>query len=179
MKMKVYITLLIATISLCSAAQSLPQQPVTTSAEVIEAYSIKAVDKVAEFYNYVELITDPSLSAEMREHTATEAVKLFENPGIKVYDIFSTEGKLIPLKDFIAKCLVQKSKLILTATSAEARVIQPGNTSQVWLVKYNLQIGNTKPISLQQYFTVQLERKKFGDTVKNVRSTYLGNCSIK
>ncbi|QYJ67276.1 hypothetical protein [Flavobacterium litorale] len=172
-KIKIYTTLLLVLISFNSNAQQVQQQPDNMAVKVKEAYNKKAADKIAEFYNYIELITDPALTTEMKNHTATEALKLFENKNIKVYDIFSDDKGLTTVENLIKQSLRQKNKCVLVT---DVKMAIPAN--QIGQVLYSLTVNNKSTINLQQTFIVVTENKKFGTTTRKVRTTYLGDSLI-
>lgn len=185
---QIYITLILLAWSLPGMAQQAPSRAMPMSVKATEAFQIKAVDKIEEFYNYIELITDPALSDEMKEHTATEALKLFSNPDTNVYNVFidskkgkyTKRSKYITAKELITKSIAQKQKHVLNVDKnyVEVREANSGAINK-WLILYNLSINNNKAIRLKQTFIFTTEKKKFGSTVKEVINSYLGEVTMQ
>ena len=171
--MKKYITLIAILICFCSSAQS-SQNTSSMSVKVTEAYKQKAADKVLEFYNYLELLTNPALNTEMKEHTANEALKLFETPQTVTYSIFNKRETSPTIAQLLGDAAQQKKQYHFIITNVST-IPQLQNTArEEWLITYILTINNLKGIYLQQYFIITEEDKKFGDSIKKVKSTYLG-----
>lgn len=88
---------LLITIMVLLTAGMAAQQANTTnapalSAKAIEAYGIKSEQKVREFYDYMQLLSDPSINEEMKDHTMREALRLFRNEHVDTYNLFDPRG---------------------------------------------------------------------------------------
>ncbi|NDI97609.1 hypothetical protein GWA97_00785 [Flavobacterium sp. LaA7.5] len=175
--MKKYVTLIVLLICFCSLAQSLQNQS-NLSARALEAYKQKAEDKVSEFYNYVELLTNPALNSKMKEHTANEALKLFETSQTITYNIFNKRETNPTITQLLNDAARQKKQYHFKITAITATPQYQNTEREKWLIVYTLTINSTKEIRLQQFFIIVQEDKKFGDSIKQVRNTYLGKITI-
>ncbi len=176
--MKKYITLIILLICFCSLAQSSQNQS-SLSVKVTEAYKQKAADKVLEFYNYLELLTNPALNSKLKEHTAAEALNLFENPKTVTYGIFSKRETNHPtIVQLLSDAALQKKQFDFKVTAITATPQYQNKGREEWLIVYTLTINGKKEIRMQQFFIIVQEDKKFGDSIKQVRNTYLGKINL-
>lgn len=144
------------------------------SAKAQEAFTIKAEAKVNEFFDYLELLTDPKLNADFKGHTAEEAKKLFMDDA-RPLNIFNKKTSALPLNEIVAIAIKQKSKNDITVSAFTATPVKQTATVQEWLLTYKLRYSGTYLITVTQPFFIITEKKKFGKTTKTVRNTYLGD----
>ena len=175
--MKKYITLIVTLICFCSSAQSSQNQS-SLSVKVTEAYKQKAADKVLEFYNYLELLTNPALNSKLKEHTTNEALKLFESSQATTYSIFSKRETNPTITQLLGDAARQKKQFHFKITTITATPQYQNKEREEWLIVYTLTINGKKEIRMQQFFIIVQEDKKFGDSIKQVRNTYLGKISL-
>lgn len=159
-------------------AQSAGERPNALSLKATEAYGIKSEAKVEEFYDYLELLSDPQLSAGMKEHTANEALKLYRESKIPVVNLLSKSGEHITIKELLELVAKQKGKLDYKLNRITPQLLKESSNEQEWMVEYILN-NNKATLSIKQKFYVILEDKKFGRTKKKVWNTYLGEMTIK
>jgi hypothetical protein len=158
-------------------SQSINESPSVMPAKTIKAYEIKSESKVNEFYNYLELLSDPKINTEMKAHTSAEALKLFQSTAITVSNIFDKANTNIALKDFLEQVTRQKNvKFKLEGFSSHQD--KHTATKQEWDLNYNLIINSKKTYTIRQKFFIVQEDKKFGNTTKKVWNTYLGDLSV-
>ncbi|GGB71846.1 hypothetical protein GCM10007424_09790 [Flavobacterium suaedae] len=159
--------------------QSLPSKTKSLSAKTMEAYSRKAEDKVIEFYNYLELLTNPTLNEEMKAHTANEILKLYKNPETLVYNIFGDNKGSVAIPQLLKSAVNQKEEYSFQVINIETTPIEQNSYLQKWLVNYTLVINNSTKLELEQIITVIKEDKKFGEVVRKVQNIYLGKITVR
>ncbi|OIQ21415.1 MAG: hypothetical protein BM557_03955 [Flavobacterium sp. MedPE-SWcel] len=175
--MKKYITLTLLFVGICSFAQSSQNENIT-SVKLTEAYKQKAIDKVLEFYNYIELLTDPALNSKMKEHTANEALKLFITPQTAIHNFFNKTKTNPSISALLKNATHQKKQYHFTLTTITATPQYQNPEQEEWIVTYSLTINNSKGILLKQNFIIKVENKKFGNSIKKVKNTYLGEIIV-
>lgn len=171
------IVLMLATVATAQEAMPRTNPAATLSQKTLEAYELKAESKAGEFFSYVELLTDPTANAEMKEQTTAEAIRLYENEGITIENVFDTKGSVVTVKKLLDLAASQKQKASLSMTSFN--IMKRGETSRRrdWLMTYELIIGK-RALTVSQGFYIVLEDKKFGTTIKQVWNSYLGEMRV-
>ncbi|WP_294822920.1 hypothetical protein [uncultured Flavobacterium sp.] len=171
--MKKLIAIAALAISQFALAQSAGNRPDAISPKAMEAYELKAESKAAEFFSYLELLTDPNANAEMKAQAAAEASKLFQNDRVTLENIFGEGGEIATVKKLLELASAQKKKtgISIASVSVMPRKENPGQRE--WMITYDLIVGK-KTFSVSQMFMMLLEEKKFGNTKKMVWNSYLG-----
>lgn len=170
----IIITFLIAQLASCQDIN----KPGGLSAKTIKAYEIKSELKVMEFYNYLHLLSDPKLNADMKRQTINEALKLFRYPETPVKNILAKPHERITIKQLLEIAAKQKKHLEYEISGFIAYRQEETPTMQEWMITYELKNDNTT-LSINQKFYIILEDKNFGKTTKQVWNTYLGEIMIK
>ncbi|AWH83773.1 hypothetical protein HYN59_00985 [Flavobacterium album] len=158
-------------------AQTRANPATALSPKAMEAYELKAESKAGEFFNYVELLTDPTANAEMKTQTTAEAAKLYENDGITIENIFDAKGNVVTVKKLLELAASQKQKASLSMTTFNIMKRGENSRRKDWLMTYELIIGK-RVLTVSQGFYIVLEDKKFGTTIKQVWNSYLGEMRI-
>jgi hypothetical protein len=171
----------IAALALIQAvnAQSAGHKAETISPKMMEAYELKAESRAAEFFSYVELLTDPSANAEMKAQTTAEALKLYQNDKVTLENVFNEKDSPVTVKKLLELASAQKKKLAISITALQ--VMQRGDTPKRrdWMLTYDLIVGK-KVYNVSQMFSMILEEKQFGNSKRLVWNSYLGEMrSIK
>ncbi|MES2488079.1 MAG: hypothetical protein V4581_19285 [Bacteroidota bacterium] len=159
------------------SAQSVQQSPAPLSAKQNAAYEAKAQSKVAEFYSYLELLTDPKGNAEMKQQALESADKLFITNTISD-NILETKASGVPIASLLQSAKGQQKKHSFEIQDFSIQVISDSPAKKEWQMTYKL-LKNGKPLNIIQLFFIVQEDKKFGNTTKKVTNTYLGAITIK
>ncbi len=162
------------------------------SQKELNAYSLRAMEKVKDFTNYLELLTNKEYSAEIRKHSLQPATQMFTSPN-NFMEVASTSRKLIkryPIGSYLRK--IQNSSYQKTKISHEdMRWLEP--------LRRENNGSYTGTIVCEQRFTGRLlggkeysdfttkaynivlkrEHKKFGSRSLEVWQLYLGDVKIE
>jgi len=175
--MKALYILLLLTAQLLTA-QSAQVRTNTLSAKAAEAYAIKSESKVNEFYNYIEILSDPRLKQDMKLHTAKEAMKLFQSEGIVIPNIIDKVHRDITLADLLEQISSYKNKLSIKVNFFNSFPETKSDGREDWNLAYEVEINGRLTVTVTQKFHIVLEDKKFGKTVQKVWNTYLGEITV-
>ena len=111
MKTKTYIFLFFLIISNFGFGQS-TMKTVSISSSFspleIEAYQESADKKIEDFYSYLNLLSDKSISEKAKAEIRENVFLLFKNNRIRIIDFFTEENEKITLSDFLNKTENQK-----------------------------------------------------------------------
>jgi hypothetical protein len=172
--MKILIALLFL-LSIPAAAQDAGPTKRQVAAKTLVAYEAKSKSKVAEFYNYLELLTDPKLDAEMKTQVKAQAKKLFSDEKVMVADVFSKKISLVTLDALLQTAASQKEKYSFTVTDYKPTRSIGNNES--WNLHYKLNYKNGS-ISVEQGYFLEDIIKDFGTQTQVVTSAYLGAVKV-
>lgn len=150
--------------------------PSSLSVKETAAYEAKAESKVAEFYSYLELITDPKGNAEMKQQATDAAHKLFITNTIG-NNIFDTKAANVTVKAILESAKGLRKKYTFEIKNFDTEAVIESVTQKEWKISYQL-IMNNVTLNISQSFFIVQENKKFGNTTKKVTNTYLGGINI-
>ena len=174
--MKKYIILFLILISNFGFGQDAGFRKQTISSSFspleIEAYQESADKKIEDFYSYLNLLSDKSISQKTNVEIRENIFFLFEDQQTEVIDLVSDEHKKISLLDFLAKTKDQNIKFRIIQTESIPVVIV-----DYWISEYSVEITlngekSVKEISQKVYFSPVY--KKFGKNSKEVWEMKLG-----
>ncbi len=174
--MKKYIILFLILISNFGFGQDAGFRKQTISSSFspleIEAYQESADKKIEDFYSYLNLLSDKSISQKTKVEIRENIFLLFEDQQTEVIDLVSDEHKKISLLDFLAKTKDQNIKFRIIQTESIPVVIV-----DYWISEYSVEITlngekSVKEISQKVYFSPVY--KKFGKNSKEVWEMKLG-----
>jgi hypothetical protein len=172
-----YLTVIVLAISFQLSAQSAAERPSTSlSAKETAAYEAKAESKVAEFYSYLELITDPKGTDEIKQQAGESASKLFKDNTLTT-NIFTPKGADVTVAELLQSATRQKSKYSFKIDNVDIEVLSQTSSKTEWTLTYALYKNGAK-LNIRQLFYIITENKKFGSTTKKVINTYLGAISV-
>ncbi|MFP9099985.1 hypothetical protein ACLI09_13125 [Flavobacterium sp. RHBU_24] len=172
--MKILIALLLL-LALPAAAQDAGPAKRQMAAKMLMAYEAKSKSKVAEFYNYLELLSDPKLDTEMKMQVTLQAKKLFGNEKTMVADVFDKKTKLVTLDALLQTAASQKEKYSFTIT--DFKPARPIGNTESWTLRYRLNYKNSTIAVEQGYFLEDIV-KDFGTLTQVVTSAYLGDIKL-
>ena len=172
--MKILIALLFL-LSVPAMAQDAGPAKRQVAAKTLMAYEAKSKSKVAEFYNYLELLTDPKLDAEMKMQVKAQAKKLFNDEKVLVVDVFSKKLSLVTLESLLQTAASQKEKYSFTIT--DFKPVRSIRNSESWTLHYKLNYKNSTTVVEQAYF-LEDAIKDFGTQTQVVTIAYLGDIKL-
>lgn len=146
------------------------------AAKTLMAYEAKSKSKVAEFYNYLELLTDPKLNSEMKTQVKAQAKKLFSDEKVLLADVFSKKLSLVTLDMLLQTATSQKEKYSFAITDFKPSRSVANRES--WTLKYSLKY-KTSIITVEQAYFLEDIIKDFGTQTQLVTSAYLGDVKLQ
>ncbi|UPQ78803.1 hypothetical protein M0M57_14435 [Flavobacterium azooxidireducens] len=143
------------------------------SMEVLNAYQESSFAKVNDFYEYTQLLTNPTISSDLKNEIKTTIFTLFKEKDVTVVNFLSSKKEKITLTQFLN--LLENEKSIRFQTKKTNEKVQFFN--DYWINHYYLEIERNKQIMIIEikqkvYFSENL--KSFGENQKEVWSVYLG-----
>lgn len=173
--MRRLITSMVLLLTVYAAAQQANTASTPTlSPKAIEAYGIKAEQKVREFYDYLQILSDPSINTDMKDHTMREALKLYRSEHVDIQHIFNIRGGEITIYKLLKDIRSFNARQTFDIRNFESEKIDSTPSLQVWELSYDLISNNTSLHKIKQQFYIVLEDKKFGNATKKVWNNYLG-----
>ncbi len=175
---KMIIIALLALIQAANAQDSGHRnKPQGISPKEMEAYTLKAESKAAEFFSYIELLTDSSANAEMKTQTAAEAAKLYKYDSETIENIFDEKESIVTVQKLLELASAQKKKVHIYINSVQVMLIDENARRSEWMMTYDV-IAGKRIKNVSQIFIMVLEEKKFGNTKKLVWNSYLGEMRV-
>jgi hypothetical protein len=153
----------------------------------LETFELRAKQKVGDFINYLEIISDKSYDLSFREYAIETALKLFSSKNCMVndFDINTGEQKLFNIKQYLLMFFKSKYSKINTKTENISIVnhLENNNSVYVGTITYSQNItghSNTETVidktSIKKIgITLKKVEKKFGNHKKNVWEVMLCN----
>lgn len=143
------------------------------SMEVLNAYQESSFAKVNDFYEYAQLLTNPTISNNLKAEIKTAVLSIYKKNDISILNFLSAEKEKVSLSKFLT--LLEKEKNIRFQPKKANDKVQFFN--DYWINHYYLEIEQNKQITIIEikqkvYFTENL--KSFGENQKEVWSVYLG-----
>lgn len=143
------------------------------SMEVLNAYQESSFAKVNDFYEYAQLLTNPTISNNLKAEIKTAVLSIYKKNDISIINFLSAEKERMSLYQFLT--LLEKEKNIRFQPKKANDKVQFFN--DYWINHYYLEIEQNKQITIIEikqkvYFTESL--KLFGENQKEVWSVYLG-----
>ena len=175
--MKPFIYILLLACTQLSLAQEAGTR--SLSQKAMDAYALKSESKVREFFNYLELLSDPKLNDDMKAQTISEALSLFKDNAAITDNIFDKKRSPIALKTLMKEASSKKKKITFTVSAFNAMLQDQTPTQQKWQITYELTVNDTATITITQDFLVIYEDKQFGKTIRKVWNTFLGTLNAK
>jgi hypothetical protein len=141
--------------------------------KVLSVYQDYTKTKVEDLFSYFQLLTDASLSDDVKNEVIKNIQQLFKNDAVLVVDLTSDSFDKIPLEQFVQKLLISEPILFQVSDEAKYNSI----TYQSWNTNYTVtrtKSGLTSKIKLNQTIYLLDEVKEFGSNSKNTMGMYLG-----
>ena len=141
--------------------------------KVLNAFQNNSKSKVEDLFGYFQLLTDPSVDADLKNEVIKTIEQLYKNSNSTIIDFTAESRELIPLAQFLQKLLISEPILF---TISEATTFN-SVTENSWTTSYavtRMKSGVTKTYKINQIVYFLDENKPFGNTTKWVQSTYLG-----
>jgi len=129
------------------------------------AYNNKVVAKVTDFYNYLELISDPNIENRVRGHTVSLVRKMFLKD-VPMVNFLSKSNERIQLEQLLLDLMMSKNKMSFIIS--QPKFYLEGSEQNI---SYNLFVkrkNKEEKYQLKQLYFVNVANKKFGDKNKEV-----------
>lgn len=175
--MKKYIILFLILISNFGFGQDAGFRKQTISSSFspleIEAYQESADKKIEDFYSYLNLLSDKSISEKAKAEIRENVFLLFKNNRIRIINFFTEENEKTTLSGFLDK--IEKQPISYKLIPKKSSI--PELFSNYWVSEYSVEITlngekSVKKISQIIYFNPVY--KHFGNTQKEVWEIKLG-----
>jgi hypothetical protein len=153
-----------------SSAQTLQN---SMSVKVLAAYQENTSNKVADLFSYFQLLTDTSLTDEVKKEIISNINLLFDNQNPMVIDFTSEEKETIPLQTLIQKLLVSEPILFKVSEELKYHSLTDKGWNTTYVVK-KTKANASNYVYTSQTVTLLLEDKKFGESSKTIWTTFLG-----
>lgn len=142
------------------------------SAKVLAVYQENSKTKIEDVFTYFQMLTDVSLTVELKNEVVNNINQLFKNKNVIVVDFTSEAFDKIPLQEFIAKLLTSKS--IILKVSDES--LYDSVTFDSWKTEYvitRIKSGVTSKTKVTQKILMLDIQKEFGNKTKIVTEVLL------
>lgn len=142
------------------------------SSNVLNAYQNHSKTKVKDVFGYFQLLTDGTLSDEVKKEVIKSIQQFFTDENTLVLDFTSESKDIIPLHQFIQKLLISEPILFSVSDEASYGLV----THDSWNTMYTVtrtKSGVISKVKVNQKMYFVDEIKKFGTTTKNVSGLYL------
>lgn len=142
------------------------------SAPVLAAYQENAKTKIEDFYQYLQLLSDVSVSKELKNEISANVFSLFKNKEVLMKDIVSNGKNSLPLALFVLE-IANAPSLKFELGEIISQQIEPDS----WQTTYTVTIlndGKRKTLNLAQRVYLTKDFKTFGGNSKEVWQTFLG-----
>jgi hypothetical protein len=141
--------------------------------KVLSVYQDHSKTKVEDLYAYFQLLTDATLTSDLKNEVIKNIHQMFKYDSVLVVDFTSDSLDKIPLEQFIQKLLISEPILFEVSDEAKCNSV----TYQSWNTNYTItrtKSGLTSKIKINQTIYLFDEVKEFGSSSKKTIGTYLG-----
>ena len=162
----IYITILTLNLTLCSnivfSQSAFNNKENITNYELKSekeraAYENKVKHKLEDFYNYLEIIGNPEVEKELREHTVVLAQKLFSED-VQIVDFVLDSTTTIALSSFLNRLMQSAKSIEFTISNivTQSKSLDRNANYSLRVIKENESLN----YELSQSFTISLLDKK-------------------
>jgi|SRR5690606_11919846 len=139
----------------------------------IGAYQESAEKKIEDFYSYLNLLSDKTVSEKAKVEIKENIFLLFKDKRVGIIDLLYKESSKISLSEL----LDMVENLTIHFTLIRKKQAQPELYNDYWLSEYSVEVALNegkfvKKISQKIYFSPK--NKKFGNAYKEVWEIKLG-----
>lgn len=142
------------------------------TSNILNAYQNHSKTKVKDVFGYFQLLTDATLSDEVKKEVIQSINQFFTDENTLVLDFTSESKDLIPLHQFLQKLLISEPILFSVSDEASYGLV----THDSWNTFYTVtrtKSGVISKVKVNQKMYFVDETKKFGTVTKNVSGLYL------
>ncbi|MGV3697554.1 hypothetical protein [Flavobacterium sp.] len=140
--------------------------------KLLEDYQQNAQIKIGDLYAYFQMLTDASLTDDLKTEIVKNIKIAFQNQNPDVIDFTSETNDKIKLDSFIEKLLLSEP-IELKVSSWQ----NSGETGLSWKTSYTVNVlksGMSRNVKVGQLVYLLEQEKAFGTTSKNVTVSFLG-----
>lgn len=141
--------------------------------KLLEDYQQNAKTKIEDLFAYFQMLTDASLTDDLKKEVVKNIKNCFQNQNPDVIDFTSETNDKIRLDSLINKLLISEP-IVLKVTNAWQN---SSESSLSWKTSYTVNVlksGVNHEIRVNQLVYLFEQEKAFGNTSKNVTVSFLG-----
>lgn len=141
--------------------------------KMLEDYQENAKTKVEDLFTYFQMLTDASLTDDLKKEVVINIKNSFQNQNPEVIDFTSEPNEKIALNALIDKLLFSEPIIFIVSNVWQNN----SETALSWKMKYTVirtKSGVSQTIKLSQLVYLFEQNKTFGNATKNVTITFLG-----
>lgn len=141
--------------------------------KLLEDYQQNAKIKIEDLFTYFQMLTDASLTDDLKKEVVKNIKNGFQNQNPDVIDFTSETNDKIRLDSLIEKLLLSEP-IVLTVRDAWQNYSE---TALSWKAVYTVTVlksGVSRNIKVNQLVYLFEQDKAFGNTSKNVTVSFLG-----
>lgn len=143
------------------------------AAKVLNAYQENSKSKVEDLFYYFQLLTDASLTDDLKKEIVKNINLLYKNQNEKILDFTSETYDTILLAQFIQKLLISEPILFSVSSQSNYNSVD----YQSWKIGYTVvrtKSGLEKKSNVTHKVYFIEVAKQFGDDKKEVTETFFG-----
>ena len=156
-----------------STAEEMSGMRAQFSMKVIDAYQKSSQSKVKDFFQYAALLSDNSLSDELKLQIEQNINSLFISKEVNIIDFTSTERKIIALDKFLLRLKEEKNVRFIILNETKSKT----TFSDYWMNSYDVLVTKgtiSETISVHHKIYFSPMEKQFGSSSKEVWNILLG-----
>lgn len=141
--------------------------------KLLEDYQQNAKIKIEDLFTYFQMLTDASLTEDLKKEVIKNIKNIFENRNTEVLDFTSETNDTIKLDSLIEKLLLSKPIELKVADAWQNSF----ETAFSWNVNYTVtrtKSGVSQNFKVNQLIYLFEQNKAFGNSNKNVTISFLG-----
>ena len=145
--------------------------------KLLEDYQENAKTKVEDLFSYFQMLTDASLTNDLKKEVVKNIKNCFQNQNPDVIDFTSVTNDKIPLNSLIDKLLFSEPIIFKVTNSWQNN----SETPLSWQMNYSVtrtKSGESQNIKINQLVYLFEQNKAFGNSSKNITVSFLGKMLI-
>ena len=145
--------------------------------KLLEDYQENAKTKVKDLFSYFQMLTDASLTDDLKKEVVKNIKNCFQNQNPEVIDFTSEAYDKINLHSLIDKLLFSELIIFKVTNSWQNN----SETPLSWQMNYSVtrtKSGESQNIKVNQLVYLFEQNKAFGNSSKNITVSFLGKMLI-
>ena len=144
------------------------------SVKVLSAYQQNTSTKVEDLFSYFQMLTDVSLTNDVKKEIITNINLLFNNQNPMVIDFTSDTNEFILLQKLIQKLLISEPISFKVSDEIKYNSLTDKSWNDSYIVE-RTKSRVTKNMNINQTIFMVMEDKKFGENSKTIWNVFLGS----